>query len=77
MLTFLNAIPDESSSTPGPSSDWPVYARELSPHDVSVAIYGISDFTSLVTGGAYLVCPRRFRRVDITRHELVSLYLSP
>ncbi|KAH9061725.1 hypothetical protein EDB83DRAFT_2385442 [Lactarius deliciosus] len=63
VLTLLNAIPNESSSTPGPSSDLPVRLdclRELYVHSVSVGIYGISNFLSrlsfprLVTGGAYL-----------------------
>ncbi|KAH9053343.1 hypothetical protein EDB87DRAFT_1690435 [Lactarius vividus] len=63
VLTLLNAIPNESSSTPGPSSDLPVRLdclRELYVHSVSVGIYGISSFLSrlsfprLVTGGAYL-----------------------
>ncbi len=63
VLTLLNAIPNESPSTPGPSSDLPVKLsclRELYVHSVSVGINGISNFLSrlsfpgLVTGGAYL-----------------------
>jgi hypothetical protein len=63
VLTLLNAIPNESSSTPGPSSDLPVRLaclRELYIHSVSVGIYDISDilsrlsFPRLMTGGAYL-----------------------
>lgn len=63
VLTLLNAIPNELSSTSGPSSDMPVKLASLSElyvHSVSVGINGISNFLSclsfprLVTGGAYL-----------------------
>ncbi|KAN0135889.1 hypothetical protein V8E53_006341 [Lactarius tabidus] len=63
VLMLLNAIPNESSSTPGPSSDRPVRLaclRELYVHGVSIGIHGVSNFLShlsfprLVNGGAYL-----------------------
>jgi hypothetical protein len=63
VLTLLNAIPHESLSTPGPSSDLQVRLaclRELYVHDVSIGIHGVSKFLShlsfprLVDGGAYL-----------------------
>ena len=63
MLMLLNAIPNEPSSTPGPSSDLPVRLaclRELYVHGVSIDIHGVSNFLSrlsfprLVNGGAFL-----------------------
>jgi hypothetical protein len=63
VLMLLNAIPNESSSTPGPSSDLPVQLaclRELYVHGVSIGIHGVSNFLShisfprLVNGGAHL-----------------------